>query len=129
MKFKFFELGKYSISTLIVFTFDILTLYILTDFFLFHYMLSALMAVSIGFSINYILNVNWVFKKRTFKENPILEYNFMVLISVGTSAFNIILVWLLTDFFFIYYVLSKFIASLISFLLKFLIKKRFLFSR
>tara|TARA_B100000676_G_scaffold194184_1_gene190867 strand:- start:1022 stop:1300 length:279 start_codon:yes stop_codon:yes gene_type:complete len=92
-------------------------------------MLSALMAVSIGFSINYILNVNWVFKKRTFKENPILEYNFMVLISVGTSAFNIILVWLLTDFFFIYYVLSKFIASLISFLLKFLIKKRFLFSR
>tara|TARA_Y100001970_G_scaffold106609_1_gene133606 strand:+ start:270 stop:659 length:390 start_codon:yes stop_codon:yes gene_type:complete len=129
MKFKFFELGKYSISTLIAFTFDILTLYILTDFFLFHYMLSALMAVSIGFSINYILNVNWVFKKRTFKENPILEYNFMVLISVGTSAFNIILVWLLTDFFFIYYVLSKFIASLISFLLKFLIKKRFLFSR
>ncbi len=129
MKFKIFELGKYSISTLIAFTFDILTLYVLTDFFLLHYMLSALIAVSIGFSINYILNVNWVFKKRTFRENPILEYNFMVLISVGTSAFNIMFVWLLTDFFFIYYVFSKFIASVISFILKFLIKKRILFSR
>ncbi len=128
MKFIFFEFGKYSLSTLIAFCFDVLTLFLLTEIFSFHYMISALLAVSAGFTINYILNIKWVFKNRRFKKNIILEYNLMVLISIGTSLINIILIWILTDLLLIYYILSKFIASIFSFILKFSLKRNFLFS-
>ena len=128
MKFRFFEFGKYSLSTLIAFFFDILTLLLLTEIFSFHYIISALVAVSIGFTTNYILNIKWVFKNRRFKKNIILEYNLMVLISIGTSVINIVLIWILTDLLIIHYILSKFIASIFSFLLKFSLKRSFLFS-
>ena len=128
MKFIFFEFGKYSLSTLIAFCFDILTLFLLTEIFSFHYMISSLVAVSIGFTINYILNTKWVFKNRRFKKNIILEYNLMVLISIGTSLINIILIWILTELLIIYYILSKFISSIFSFILKFFLKRIFLFS-
>ncbi len=124
----FLEFRRYFISTIIAFMIDISTLLLLTEIFRFYYMASAALAVTVGFSINYIINIKWVFQNRRFEDNPFLEYNYMVIISIVTSLVNLLFVWILTEFFIIYYVLSKLIASIFSFLLKFLIKRKFLFS-
>ena len=128
MKFIFFEFGRYFFSTLVAFFFDISILFILTEKFYFHHMLSAVVAVSIGFTVNYFINIKWVFKNRRYKKNPFLEYNYMVLISFGTSLINLLLFWILTDILIIYYLLSKLIASIFTFIMKFFIKRIILFS-
>jgi len=128
MKFIFFEFGRYFFSTLVAFFFDISILFFLTEKFYFHHMLSAVVAVSIGFTVNYFINIKWVFKNRRYKKNPFLEYNYMVLISFGTSLINLLLFWILTDILIIYYLLSKLIASIFTFIMKFFIKRIILFS-
>ncbi len=128
MGIMFLEFRRYFFSTIIAFVIDISILLLLTEIFSFYYMASAVFAVTAGFTINYIINIKWVFQNRRFQNNPFLEYNYMVVISIVTSLINLLFVWILTDFFIIYYVLSKLIASTFSFILKFLIKRTLLFS-
>ena len=122
------EFNKYSFANIIAFIFDLSLLFVLTYYIEMYYILAASISISVGFSINYILNTQWVFKKRKYKNNPLLEYNLMIIISLITSLLNIFLIWIFTELLIFYFMTSKIFSSIITFLLKFSIKKYFLFS-
>lgn len=123
------EFVKYATSVAIAFTVDLSILLCLTELFNVTYVCSAAIALFCGFSINYFLNISWVFKTRTYFNKPVLEYNLMVLISLFTSFLNFCLILIFTEIFFLFYINSKILSSIITFFLKFILKKYFLFNR
>ena len=123
------EFVKYATSVAIAFTVDLSIFLCLTELFSVTYVYSAAIALFCGFSINYLLNISWVFKNRTYFNKPVLEYNLMVLISLFTSFLNFCLILIFTEIFFLFYISSKILSSIITFFLKFVLKKYFLFNR
>ena len=121
------EFTRYSISAICAFIADILILYLLTEWITLHYTFSSIIAISFGFTINYLLNIRWVFENRIYRYKPIKEYTLMIIISLILSIVNIILMWILTYYLNIYYISSKLFASIITFLLKFTLRKEILF--
>ena len=121
------ELQKYTLVNMLVFLIDIFFLFILTEIFNMFYLYSAVISITIGFTINYTLNINWVFKTRRYLSKPNYEYFLMVLISLIISCVHIAGIWLLSDLLNIYYLVSKIIISLITFIMKFILRKKILF--
>ena len=65
---------------------------------------------------------------RKYLDKPFFEYFLMILISIMVSGFNILRMWLITEFLNIYYVQSNIIISLITFFIKFILSENILFS-
>ena len=121
------EFQKYSLVNILVFLIDIFLLFLLTEIFNIFYLYSATISIVIGFTINYTLNINWVFKTRRYLSKPLYEYFLMIIISLIISGLNIVGIWLLSDLLNIYYLLSKVTTSLITFIIKFALRKKILF--
>ncbi len=119
---------KYLISSTLSFVIDIVILYFLTECLFLNYLLSGSISISIGFTLNYFINVKWVFNKRVYINHPFIEYFYMILISLFISLINIILLWILTELILIYYLFSKLIVSIITLILKFILRKKILFN-
>ena len=122
------EFSRYVIASFGVFFLDLGLLFMLTEIFNFFYLISGLISISIAFSINYFLNIKWVFYDRKYIHKPFFEYFLMISISIMVSGFNIIGMWLFTEFLNVYYILSKIIISLITFIIKFILRKNILFN-
>ena len=122
------EFSRYMIVSTGIFFLDVGLLLMLTEIFNFFYLFSGLISILISFSVNYLLNTKWVFIDRKYLDKPFFEYFLMLLISIMVSGFNILGMWLITEFLNIYYVLSKIIISLITFFIKFILRKNILFS-
>ena len=122
------EFSRYIIVSASVFFLDVALLFTLTEILNLFYLMSGLISILIAFSVNYFLNIRWVFKNRKYFHKPLFEYFIMILISIIVSGFNILGMWLLTEFLNVYYVLSKTIISLITFIIKFILRKNILFS-
>ena len=122
------ELSRYVIVSTGIFFLDVGLLLMLTEIFNFFYLFSGLISILISFSVNYLLNTKWVFIDRKYLDKPFFEYFLMILISIMVSGFNILGMWLITEFLNIYYVLSKITISLITFFIKFILRKNILFS-
>ena len=121
------EFSRYTITNLLVFTLDVSLLFILTEFFKVYYLLSASISLAIGFSMNYYLNVKWVFIHRKYFDKPIFEYFLMIVISVFVSGINIAGIWLLSEYLQFYYLISKISISTFTLLVKFFLRKVVLF--
>ncbi len=122
------ELNKYIITGVFVFILDLSILYILTEIFNIYYLHSAILSISISFFISYLISIKWIFKFRKYKNNPFFEYLLMILISIFISSLNIVCMWILSDLFNIYYIVSKVISSLFTFITKFIFRKKILFN-
>ena len=122
------EFSRYVIVSTGIFILDVGLLFMLTEIFNFFYLFSGLISILISFSVNYFLNTRWVFIDRKYLDKPFFEYFLMILISIMVSGFNILGMWLITEFLNIYYVLSKIIISPITFSIKFILRKNILFS-
>src|SRR5262245_47071048 len=56
------RLSRYSVVGVSTFLFDLLLLYVLTDFLLWNYLVSAATAFTIAVTVNYVLSRHYVFK-------------------------------------------------------------------
>ncbi len=121
------EFSRYTITNILVFILDVSLLFILTEFFNVYYLLSASISLAIGFSMNYYLNVKWVFEQRKYFDKPIFEYFLMIVISVFVSGINITGIWLLSEYLQFYYLISKISISTFTLLVKFFLRKVVLF--
>mgnify|MGYP001168051098 FL=1 len=121
------EFSRYTITNILVFILDVSLLFILTEFFNVYYLLSASISIAIGFSMNYYLNVKWVFEQRKYFDKPIFEYFLMIVISVFVSGINITGIWLLSEYLQFYYLISKISISTFTLLVKFFLRKVVLF--
>ena len=121
------EFSRYTITNILVFILDVSLLFILTEFFNVYYLLSASISLAIGFSMNYYLNVKWVFEQRKYFDKPIFEYFLMIVISVFVSGINITGIWILSEYLQFYYLISKISISTFTLLVKFFLRKVVLF--
>ena len=120
--FKFAFVG--GIGTII----NIAILYLLTEKLGIYYLISAIFSFIIAMSSNFILNKVW-----TFKENIKLgigkKYLQFGLVSITALLVNLFFLYIFTEFFKIYYLISQVLAIGISFIVNFVGNKIWTFSK
>lgn len=104
---------------------NLLILWVLTDIVGFHYLISYLISFSIVVTSNYILNTVWTFKDTVKIKGGLLRYG---AVSLGTLGIRQGLLFVFTDIVGIYYLISAIMVSVISFLLNFILSKRFVWA-
>jgi len=122
------QLFRYTFVGGFAFMVDFGTLFILTEYLHIYYLVSAAIAFLLGLTINYILSVRWVFNSRTM-ENRWLEFMVFAIIGLVGLGLNELFIWLLTEVFLIYYLLSKIITTAIVYFWNFFARKFMLFNK
>lgn len=122
------QLMRYTFVGGVAFVVDFALLYILTEYCHFYYIASATISFIAGLLVNYIISILWVF--RGFGSvNRFQEFLFFALIGVIGLGINAGLLWVITDCFGVYYMLSKLITAVIVYLWNFFARKYLLFSK
>ena len=122
------QLFRYTFVGGLAFLIDFGTLFILTEYFKVHYLISAGIGFIFGLITNYYLSVKWVFNSRNVK-NKGLEFLLFSVIGLVGLGFNELFLWILTDILLIYYLLSKVITIILVYLWNFFARKYILFSK
>ena len=122
----FIQLFRYGFSGGIVFLVDFSLLYVLTDFFGIHYLLSTVFSSLAGTSLSYFFNVKWVFNNRRFNRRRNELILFFTISGFG-FVMTPLLMWLFTDGLGLHYLISKIIATAVVVCWNFIAKKIILF--
>lgn len=120
--FKFAVVGV--LNTLI----NLSVLYVLTEFLRVYYILSAVFAFLVAVTNSFIWNKLWTFKEN-LSYHATTKYIKFILISVAALIFNLSILYILTEFFHIYYLVSQVIAILFSLWINFFGNKLWTFRR
>jgi dolichol-phosphate mannosyltransferase len=94
-------------------------LYILTEYLGFYYLLASFIGFVIAVTNSFILNTLWTFKK-DIKEKVGFRYSKFFTISVIAALINISLLYIITEYFGIWYILSQIIATSVSLIVNFI---------
>lgn len=94
------------------FVVDFFFLYFFSDICGIYYLISGVLSFIISVLVNYIMSTKWVFNQDNIN-NKVLEFNLFLLISTIGLVFTEILLWLFTDIFGLYYLISKIISAII----------------
>lgn len=124
----FIQLFRYLFSGGIAFIADFGLLYLLTDIFHLHYLLSTIISFSVGLVITYLFSISWVFNERRVKNRT---YEFLIFAVIGGIGLLLttLFMWFFTDYAHLHYLLSKIITTIIVFVWNFIAKKYILFSK
>jgi len=117
---------KYVVVGGLAFIVDYTTLFLLTQFTGFHYLLAATAGFLLGLVINYLLCIGWIFDQRII-ENPKLEFTVFALIGVTGLGLNNGIMFVATDWGGIHYLLAKLLAAACVLIFNFLLRHHFLF--
>jgi len=110
------------------FAVDFGLLFVFTHFLHLHYLLSATLSFIAGLLVNYFISTSWVFNRKTVK-NKYFEFLIFAIIGVIGLGFNDLFMWIFTDRFGIYYLLSKIITTAIVYFWNFFARKYILFNK
>lgn len=121
-----FQLFRYILVGGVAFLFDVTILYLLTEFAHLNYLLSAMIGYMVGLTITYLFSIHWVFDTRKIKTK---RWEFIIFVAIGIVGLglNELFIWLITQYFMLYYLLSKGITTVIVFIWNFSAKKLVLF--
>jgi putative flippase GtrA len=106
---------------------DFILLYILTEDVGLSYLPSSIISFITGTVLNYFLCTIWIFKIRVVKKRR-HEFLYYILISGIGLLINTLAIWGFTEILNIYYMISKLLATLITFWWNFGARKYFLHS-
>jgi putative flippase GtrA len=124
----FVQIFRYTFVGGVAFIVDFSLLYLLTDLFKIHYLVSAGISFIFGLLVNYLLSILWVFNSRKIK-NVLNEFIFFTLIGLFGLGITEVLLWMLTDLFALYYLYSKIITTVIVYFWNFFARKYLLFNK
>ena len=110
------------------FAVDFFFLYFFSDICGIYYLVSAVLSFVISVLVNYIMSTKWVFNQDNI-ENKVLEFNLFILISTIGLVFTEILLYLFTDVFGIYYLISKIISAIIVLFWNFIARRIMFYGR
>ena len=111
----------------LAFVVDFITLFLLTEKFALHYLVSASVAFLLGLVTNYLLCVAWIFDYRAL-QNQAHEFAIFSLIGLVGLLLNSLLMYGFTDFLGFYYLLSKAGAAALILFFNFFFRRLLLFS-
>jgi dolichol-phosphate mannosyltransferase len=103
-------------------------LYLLTEKAGVYYLISAIFSFIIAMSINFILNKTWTFREE-IKLKLREKYIQFSIVSVLALSVNLIFLYLFTELFKIYYIISQILAIGVALIINFLGNKRWTFSK
>lgn len=101
---------------------NILCLFIFKELFHVYYLISNIIGFITGLITNYILSKKLVFAKEK-TSNHIFEFVSYAVIGIIGLIIDTILMWIFTDVFTIYYLISKIISTAIVFIWNFVARK------
>ena len=104
------------------------SLWLLTDVFGLHYLLSAAIAFILGLVCNYLLSTTWVFDNNRL-ENRWAEFAVFALIGVIGLGLNELIMYVGTDVLHLHYMLSKLVSTALVFFWNFFARKFILFNK
>ena len=112
------------IATIIDFAF----LYIFKEFLNINIIIANTLSFIISVTYNYIASIVWVFdiNKEKNKKIQFILFILFILFSIFGLVLNNIILYILTDIFNMYYLISKVVATLFVMIFNFITRKRFL---
>lgn len=116
---RFFIVG--GIATLI----DFIFLYIFKEFLNMDVIIANTLSFIISVTYNYIASIVWVFDINKEK-NKKIQFILFILFSIFGLVLNNIILYILTDIFNMYYLISKVVATFIVMIFNFITRKKFL---
>lgn len=122
-----FQLIRYTFVGGLAFLVDFGTLYILTENFNLHYLVSAAIAFILGLVTNYFLSIGWVFNRHKVSDRKV-EFIIFTLIGLAGLGLNELFLWIFTDLAGIFYLLSKILTAILVYLWNFFARKMILFN-
>lgn len=122
------QLFRYTFVGGFAFVVDFGLLYTLTEFGDLHYLLSATISFVAGLVVNYVLSKLWVFTQSTYS-NKRVEFLLFAIIGVIGLLINNVSIWLLSDVLGLWYMLSKAITTIVTYLWNFFARKYLLFNK
>lgn len=124
----YIQLVRYVVAGGVAFTVDFVLLWLLTEHIGVHYLLSTVIAYSVGLGITYLLSVYWIFNERSTR-NWVVELTIFALIGIIGLGLTSLSMWFLTDRLQIHYLLSKIVTTGVVFIWNFIAKKFILFKK
>ena len=124
----FILLFRYGFVGGAAFIVDYGALFLLTEVFGLHYLLSATISFILGLITNYLLSISWVFNNRTMG-NRWAEFTVFAIIGIIGLGLNALIMYLCTDKMGIHYMLSKIISTILVFFWNFFARKIVLFKK
>ena len=121
------QLFRYIFTGGLAFIVDFEILFLLTECFYVHYLISACVAFLFGLLVNYFLSIRWVFNSRVV-ENRLLEFSLFTTVGLLALGINELFLWIFTDVLGNHYLFSKIITAIIIFFWNFFGRKLILFS-
>jgi len=110
----------------VAFVVDFGSLYLLTEFAGFHYLVSAAAAFLLGLITNYYLSRAWVFDRRTM-ENAAAEFAIFSVIGVVGLGLNEAIIWFISDRLHFHYMMAKAVSAAVVLVWNFGARKAVLF--
>ena len=121
------EFFKFALVGLIGTAINIVILYYFTEFLNMYYLASATLAFLVAVTSNFILNKIWTFKEKIHHEAAV-KYSKFFIVSIVALVFNLFFLYILTEFFQIYYIVSQIIAIGLALIINFLGNKIWTFN-
>jgi len=122
------QAAKYFIVGSSCTVFDLAMLFCFTHFLHINYLISSVLSFTISAVVNYALCVSWVFDVRVVEKRH-REFVFYLILSVIGLGLSTSLIWMFTELVGLYYMLSKLIATFITYWVNFGTRKYFLHTR
>lgn len=104
------------------FLIDYGVLFVLTEFFGVHYLLSGTISFTLSVIYNYVLSVKWVFDTKNSRKKS-EEFIIFIVLSVIGLGINQLIMWIAVDKLQIYYMVSKIFATFIVMVYNFITRK------
>ena len=122
------EAGKYFVVGGVCTVLDFALLFILTHYGNVHFMTSSIISFMAGTILNYYLCTVWIFKVRTVSNRNLEIVYYAVITAVGLGI-NSGLIWVFTTFLGYYFMLSKLLATFVTYWWNFGARKYFLHTK
>ena len=116
---------KFGVVGVIAFIIDFGVMVFLTEVFAVPYLISTTIAFTVSVIFNYVASMRYVFVRKDDMSRR-REFIIFVLLSVIGLVLNDVFMWLLVDFFFIDYRISKIITTVLVAIRNFVSRKIFL---
>jgi putative flippase GtrA len=122
------EAGKYFVVGGLCTVLDFALLFVLTHYGNVHFMMSSIISFMSGTILNYYLCTFWIFKVRTVSNRNLEMVYYLIITGVGLGI-NSLLIWVFTSFLGYYFMLSKLLATFVTYWWNFGARKYFLHTK
>jgi dolichol-phosphate mannosyltransferase len=120
------EAGKYALVSFTGALLNLAILYSLTEFVGVYYLIAAAIGTFIGGLNDFTLDKIWTFKE-TLKKRYFIEYLHFIGFGICTMTVGLIVLYVLTEFLGIFYLISQILAMIVGGILHFIFNKLYTF--